>query len=128
MPLSLVHSNPKLQSHPNRVNNRSLGALATIRRFPAAAAATAASSSSSNAGTSKGSNPDLDELELDESYYEEIGMTREQAMQQQRDTMFAVDPEAVTLDDLASVDASALPEEWRKAIENLEVYGPQVMH
>jgi hypothetical protein len=66
-------------------------------------------------------------LELDETYYQEIGMTREQAQQQQREMMFALDPEAVTLDDLASVDAAALPEEWRKAIENLQVYGPQVM-
>lgn len=30
-------------------------------------------------------NPDLDELELDDSYYEEIGMTREEAMQQQQE-------------------------------------------
>jgi hypothetical protein len=66
-------------------------------------------------------------LELDETYYQEIGMTREQAQQQQREMMFALDPEAVALDDLASVDAAALPEEWRKAIENLQVYGPQVM-
>lgn len=101
-----------------------LGLLAANRRSPAAAVATAASSSSN--ARSSSSNPDLDDLQLDESYYDEIGMTREQAMQQQRDTMFALDPEAVALDDLASVDASALPEEWRKAIENLQVYGPQV--
>jgi hypothetical protein len=99
-----------------------MGLLAVGRR---SAVATAATSRSSNARNSS-SNPDLDEIELDEEYYQEIGMTREQAMQQQREIMFALDPEAVALDDLTSVDAAVLPEEWRKAIENLQVYGPQV--
>jgi hypothetical protein len=102
--------------------SRPIGLLTVGSRCAFATAAT--SSSSSNSRT--GSNPDLDDLELDETYYQEIGMTREQALQQQREMMFALDPEAVALDDLASVDAAALPEEWRKAIENLQVYGPQV--
>jgi hypothetical protein len=118
-----MHSHPNVKRSILTSYSTPLGLPAASRRVPAAAAS---SSSSSNARTSKGSNPDLDELELDESYYEEIGMTREQAMQQQRDMMFSLDPEAVTLDDLASVDGTALPEEWRKAIENLQVYGPQV--
>jgi hypothetical protein len=71
-------------------------------------------------------NPDLDEVVLDDAYYEEIGMTREQAMRQQQELMYSVDPEAMPLDEMASVSQD-LPEEWRKAIENLEVYGPQVM-
>eukprot|EP00775_Hariotina_reticulata_P003320 gene3320-3597_t len=71
-------------------------------------------------------NPDLDEIVLDDAYYEEIGMTREQAMRQQQELMYSVDPEAMPLDQMASVNED-LPEEWRKAIENLEVYGPQAL-
>lgn len=70
-------------------------------------------------------NPDLDEIQLDDAYYEEIGMTREDAMRQQKEMLHNIDPDAMLLDDIGKVDES-LPEEWRKAIESLEVYGPQV--
>ena len=46
--------------------------------LPPAAAAAGTNSSSRE-------NPDLDEIVLDDAYYEEIGMTREQAMRQQQD-------------------------------------------
>lgn len=85
-----------------------------------------ARSSTAVAAASKAHNPDLDGIQLDDAYYAEIGMTREESMRQQREILYSVDPEAVPLDDLASVDSSTLPEEWRQAIENLEVYGPQV--
>lgn len=48
-----------------------------------AAAATAAAS--------RNDNPDLDEIRLDDEYYKEIGMTREQAMQQQQEVSWVTD-------------------------------------
>jgi hypothetical protein len=47
-----------------------------------------AGTSSRSAGTaaaSRNDNPDLDEIVLDDEYYQEIGMTREQAMRQQQE-------------------------------------------
>lgn len=75
--------------------------------------------------TSELLNPDLDEMQLDDAYYAEIGMTREEAMRQQKEMLYNIDPDAMLLDDIGKVDES-LPEEWRNAIESLEVYGPQV--
>lgn len=37
------------------------------------------------AASGRNDNPDLDEIMLDDDYYQEIGMTREQAMRQQQE-------------------------------------------
>lgn len=73
--------------------HRSSGSLAAWRhgRRTAAASIRSAATTGSSAASSK-ENPDLDDIVLDDAYYEEIGMTREQAMRQQQEVSRACVP------------------------------------
>lgn len=51
---------------------------------------TSTTKTTTTAGAAAKDNPDLDEIVLDDSYYAEIGMTREQAMRQQQEVRACV--------------------------------------
>lgn len=73
---------PQPHQHTNNTGVRLPGP--SRRRWPAAAAAGSRGTPKAAAASSK-DNPDLDEIVLDDAYYQEIGMTREQAMRQQQE-------------------------------------------
>jgi hypothetical protein len=66
------------------------------RTWPAAAAAGSRGTPKAAAASSK-DNPDLEEIVLDDAYYQEIGMTREQAMRQQQEVRQPAGPHDTSL-------------------------------
>jgi hypothetical protein len=94
-------------------------------------------------GTAGGSVDEFDDLVLDDAYYEEMGMTRAQALAQQQELLSSIDPEAVPLGlpglplplgqrhqgrppAVAGHEAGLLPPGLQSALDALEVYGPPV--
>jgi hypothetical protein len=110
-----------LKPHENIKNTgaRFPGASRRRRRWPATTAAGSDGTSKAAAAASSKDNPDLDEIVLDDAYYQEIGMTREQAMRQQQEVR---QPAGVDVTLLATSHATCIQSWCTAAVQTSLVY------